>query len=59
MKRLVVKPKCYKKSVAKGLRMEQDLYDRVMEFVKENNSNFNYVVNQMIEYGLKHKKNIK
>lgn len=39
--------------------MEKDLYDRIMKLVKENDSNFNYVVNQMIEYGLDHMKKIK
>lgn len=43
-----------KKSVTRTIRISGENFDKISELAENHNISFNAVVNQIIEYGLKH-----
>ncbi len=43
-----------KKSVTRTIRISGDNFDKISELAEKHDISFNAVVNQIIEYGLKH-----
>ena len=40
-------------TITRTIRMNGDTFDKISDLAKKNNLSFNYVVIQLIEYGLK------